>query len=205
MKYITTYFRTQGEGSPSLVLQQFLYRRVPVCLACMCLSKSKEGQDWAAVFVEEVKEWSDAADWTWIVKKMSRNPEALLTKIKTEIMMKTGCSHMVDLEWTVLVCIDSGFLIFGERTAAYWLMTSYGRGRLERISKYGYGEIEPGAGIILASGQIEVEKEIEAIQNCLCPEGMKEEDKATNRLREFARQVSEPSDDSAMILLLVGK
>ena len=52
MKYIITYYRTQGVGSPSLVLQQYLFREIPVCFVCVCSAENEQKRESASEFVK---------------------------------------------------------------------------------------------------------------------------------------------------------
>ena len=200
MKYIITYYRTQGVGSPSLVLQQYLFREIPVCFVCVCSAENEQKRESANEFVKNLSDWSDNIDWTGLVKSADRSPFAVRDALADVIEAANTNSLGA---WLVMLCIGQSFFLFGENMYVYWLTTSYGKGKLEKINAPCFGQMEAGAGIFLSSENLNPEKRMELAAVSLQPEKLREEKIAGRRLKEFGQRAFDEKDPVTLLLLML--
>lgn len=203
MKYITTYVRAQGEGAPSLVLQQFRYRNIPVCFACILWDKDSKASGTARRLSENMKIWADSADWVNIIRRGQRNPDLILEALAEELLQESvpqGLGECVC--YGLLLGIRSRFAIRGSGMYFYALASFYGGGRLKSLKAQGNLFLEAGAGLLLSCEEIDLQLFGDRIRECFRPDKIREEEGAGKHLREFAGQLQMQKSTSTMLLLL---
>lgn len=174
MKYITAYYRQQGEETPSLLLQQFVYRGVPVCFACLQTRKEE---------TKGIKEWVRSFSWEKAIKK----PERWLTKARGELeklfpFPEKSMFVLAVGEWILLSAATDG-------QGMYQVNSNFGRGVAQSMKDNFLGVIEPEVGVLLniSAREIVDEEKIreEKIGKVLCPGELRNDEQVEKRLQEL--------------------
>lgn len=210
MKYLTACYRQQGEGTPSLLLQQFQCRGVPVCFACLegtvaqgelphrnlpqgDLPKrnflqgdlsQREFSRPEGDALEEIKRWSRGFSWPKAVKR----PEYWLMRAQYEWENMSGGNR----NRTLLLAVGERILLLqGESGNKLYLINScYGRGRAGLRKEDFLGSMEPGVGVLMSSPDFAGKMEENQLGKALSPGELQCEEQMEKRLRELGGQAA---------------
>lgn len=193
MKYITAIHRQQGEGTPSLLLQQFVCRGVPVCFACLERAENEKSLSQGGLRREEmpgredtekIKSWLRNFPWPRAVKK----PEYWLSRARFEwesmSLREPGRMLLIAVgEWILLLQGERG-------NRMYLINSSYGRGRAGLIREDFMGNIEPEVGILMAASDFGEGADENKLGMVFCPGELRNEEQMEKRLRELGGQAA---------------
>lgn len=201
MKYITTYYRTQEEGTPSLVLLHFLYRDASVFFGC--ISREDCEQEGKVTFADRVREWSQRCNWVWLTKKMRYSRESVRRYMEREFpepeYEEDSRKHH---EWVMILCVEQHFIVLGDGFPIYQIMSHCGLGKLRKMSGCRQGRMESGVGILISSKEIDEEGQRSIATTCFQANKIRQEESAGSRLKEFACMHWDEGQQVALILML---
>lgn len=214
MYYLTAYYRKEREGLPSLVLQQFICRKIPVCFLCVCNSTE---------FTKKMRIWSMNFPWTRYIGRFQMKWSQIQTALKQQIseikQEKTeGEKDTADLNYTICLGVGNELSLLGNEMKVYHLSDEFGRGRVLPLSiGAGWnGRIETGAGLFLTYREDNAKY---PIGNLFKIGEIQNEEQAEHRLAEYAEnmrrgeEVGErdknidmaDTEDKALMILLCAK
>ncbi|MCM1191328.1 MAG: hypothetical protein NC123_06020 [Butyrivibrio sp.] len=204
MEYLTTCYRRQGESGCSLLLQQFLCRRTPVCFACLCTAESSGiCRDTA----ESLLNWSRGIPW----HRAAARPALWLKRFEkelTDITDLSGGAARRGRRLTLLLGVGEELLALGGGQNLFLLSTSFGRGRAVELPGQFRGCLEAGAGLLLATDGFLEGVDRRSLEETLGLREIRTEEQAERRLKELAAsggQTTIPGKEPAAAILLAGK
>ncbi len=217
MEYLTTCYRRQGEGGCSLLLQQYLYRQVPVCFACLCTAEGRKAKEDCRELAQLLLDWCRSISWHGAVRK----PDVWLERAGRELedIIENGAEASEDkrgeaqcsgrdsfeknaVRVTLLLGIGEELLILGGGQNVRLLNTSFGRGKVRELPGRLRGYLEPGAGILLATDGFLKNTAGESLSETLRLPEIRSPEQAKRRLREIALRRPDYEESSAAILLV---
>jgi len=217
MEYLTTCYRRQGEGGCSLLLQQYLYRQVPVCFACLCTAEGIQAGEDCRDLAQRLLNWCRGVSWHRAVKKpdmwlerAGRELEDIIESGAEASRNKRGeaqcrgrdCFEKKAVRVTLLLGVGDELLILGGGQNVRLLNTSFGRGKVRELPGRLRGCLEPGAGILLATDGFLKNTAGESLGETLRLPEIRSPEQAERRLREIALRQPEYEEPSAAILLV---
>lgn len=219
MKYLTTYYRRQGEGGCSLLLQQYVCRQAPVCFACLCTADGGDGGTLCRDMAERLREWSRRVPW----QRAAGRPGAWLERLERELedlledCGRVPLSHEMKMKLTLFLGIGEEILVLGGGQSLCLVSTSFGRGKVTKLPGQFRGRLEPGAGLLLATEAFMKNVEGKSLEEALRLWEIGTEEQAARRLKEIGTRqeswISEgtevqrkfPSREPAAAILLIGR
>lgn len=185
MEYLTAHYRRQEEGGCSLLLQQYLCRRVPVCFACLCTAEGEKGRRECGKLTESLLSWCRGVSWhraagrpgAWIGRLGGELEE--LTEAFGEDAGPDGVRH------SLLLGIGGEILALGGGQDLSLLSTFFGRGKLTALPGRFRGCLEPGAGILLATEGFMQNVGQKGMEEALGLREIGTEEQAARRLKEL--------------------
>lgn len=219
MEYVTACARQRGEREASLLLQQYLCRRVPACFACLCnvdLSadsggesglrteggkKEEKTEKQAGRYVTgQLRLWCRGFPWQkaarrpgkWL-KRAERELESLMSR-SIEAVRDSFPGQEASVLWGILLSVGEEVLIMGSGQEFSLLRMSLGKGTVTGLGGNLRGRLEPGAGILLATEGLSGE--------ALFLSGVQAEEQAGRCLRELIKQAGETDGGMAAVLLV---
>lgn len=205
MKYLTTCIRRQGESGSSLLLQQYLCRKTPVCFACLCTCRGENGGQAGRYITGRLLDWCRRFPWHRAVRRPEKWIVTAQKELEREIGVSqkrlhgegiTGQSHTMSLR--VLLCIGEEVLTMGNGQEVYLLGMSLGRGSVKRLGGSFRGSLEPGAGILLSADETAEADYSQELGGALRPSGLETEEQAARHLGEYMKRTG----NRAAILLI---
>lgn len=209
MKYLTAYYKRQGEHGCSLLLQHYLCGQVPVCFAALCTSEGGRCGEVCREATARLMGWCRSVPWHSAAKKT----DLWLRHREKELEEKLGCSGEEGpygdglpgdgeaVRTTLLLGVGEEISVLGGGQNVRLLSTSFGRGRVRKLPGQFRGSLEAGAGILLATDgflrSVEEDKMAEALH---LPE-IRTEEQAERRLKELMVHDRAGAGPSAAILL----
>lgn len=179
MEYLTACYRRQGEGGCSLLLQQYLCRRTPVCFACLCTAEGGEGSGICRDTAESLLQWSRKVPW----HKAAARPGRWLERFEKEL---ADLPAAAGVKLTLFLCMEEEILVLGGGQDLSLLSTSFGRGKAIGLPGQFRGHLEPGAGLLLATDGFLKNVEGKSLEEALRLPEIKTAEQAERRLRELA-------------------
>lgn len=204
MEYLTTCYRRQEEGGCSLLLQQYLCRRVPVCFACLCTAGGEACRGICRNTAESLLNWSRKVSW----HKAAARPASWMERLEgelTDLLEKTGATACDEMKLTLFLGIEEEILVLGGGQNLRLLSTSFGRGKTARLPGQFRGRLETGAGLLLATDGFLKNVEGKSLEEVLRLQEIKTAEQAERRIRELVLRGKTAGGDPTAAILLVGR
>lgn len=185
MDYLTTFYRRREEGGCSLLLQQYLCRRTPVCFGCLCTAESGADERKCGELAERLLLWCRGVPW----HRAAGRPGPWLGRLGGELvdLMETpaNAGKPGEIRYTLLLGIGEEILVLGGGQCLSLLSTSFGRGKLIGLPGQFRGRLEPGAGLLLATEGFMKNAKKRGMEEALQVWEMGTEKQAERHLREL--------------------
>lgn len=228
MNLITTAYWQTGQNHSALLLQQYQYRHVPICMIALCAGCDEAQGKTGAYLTGRLLQWFRHLSF----KRLARNPDgylsalesslqALLKQLDTELISCGLISQETLLPLSGILCSDDHFLLFirGKQNI-YLLNKGFGQSRLQFLS----GELAVGQpssnALILRQGILQQDVGLlfgtdtfcdqltdSEIRECLYVEELQGQDQVCRRLQELGNRAETLGgrDMSAALLLTRNK
>lgn len=208
MQYLINCIRRQGEGETSLLLQQYLCRKLPACFACLCTSKEESSGKAGRYFTGQLLLWCRRFPWhravrrpdIWLKRAERELAEEIrrsLKKIETEGLP----GQNMTVSWRILLGVGEEILIMGNGQKSFLLSMSMGRGVMTQLEGSFRGRLESGAGILMTTDNCLDCCEEEAAEVLLLSE-LQTKEQSERHLKELMNRVFEAREGDAAILLV---
>ncbi|MCM1057083.1 MAG: hypothetical protein NC517_05685 [Firmicutes bacterium] len=198
MEYLMTCYRRQGEGGCSLLLQQYVCRRTPVCFACLCTA---EDSGICRDTAESLWSWGRTAPW----HRAAGRPSYWMKRFEKELSDMPELSEAAQVskgrKLTLLLGIGEELLAMGGGQNLFLLSTSFGKGKAGRLPGQFRGYLEAGAGLLLATDGFLENTEERNLEEALGLREIRSEEQAEKRLKELAASGGPKEAPAAAILL----
>lgn len=210
MRYLTTCVIQRGEGETSLLLQQYLCRKIPACFACLCTCEGENRGEAGRYFTGQLLLWCREFPW----HKAAQRPERWLNRAEGELyaqirrsMEKIKSNHMsaqnTAVSWRVFLGVGEEVLIMGNGQKCFLLSMSLGRGAVTGMKGSFRGRLELGAGILMTTNDFfSCGKEA---AEALPLSELQTEEQAERHLRELMGSAKETHGRAAAAILLAAK
>lgn len=219
MKFITAYYWQQGEEAPnstSLLLQQLSRRKgeEELLLACVC-----EGSETAHTSVISSGYMTERLQ-VWFYEKAlpqcrsggTKRLPLLKEGLRRAILQTEGELGGICPPLCGLICIDSSLLLFHRGQPELYLLNSrFGKSNVRRLSagrealELQYGEIQKGAGILLATRDFCERVGEQDLRECLAVGEIHTKEQADKRLRELGGEAERRKAKNAAAVLALAK
>lgn len=219
MKFITSYYWRQGEDAPnstSLLLQQLSRRKgeEDILLACVC--EGGKAADTSVIasgyMTERLQVWFYEKALPQCSSGRTKRIPALKEGLCRTILQTDGELGGICPPVCGLLCTDSSFLFFYRGQPELYLLNSrFGKPNLRRLSAeretlgLQYGEIQKGAGVLLATHDFCQRVGKQALRECLAVREIHTKEQADKRLKELGGEAERRKVENAgAILVLAG-
>lgn len=205
MHIFTSHYYQQGRNYGTLLLQQYQYHCIPVCLLCLCHGENETQGKAGAYFTGRLLQWFRAQSLRHLVKSTENRLPILQDQLReliedTDKELKTSrlVSEEKNMDLAGILCVGEYFLLFFRgRQKIYLLNRSWGRGHIRCVSDemaYGsecdpvlrQGILQRDVGILLAAGSFCGHMTEQELRECLHVETVLSEEQAERHLRELA-------------------
>lgn len=207
MEYLTTCYRRQGEGGCSLLLQQYLCRRTPVCFACLCTAEGEESGRRCRDTVESLLNWSRKIPW----HRAAGRPGPWLKQLEgelTDLPEVSGTAAVCgEVKLTLFLAIGEEILALGGGQRLSLLSISFGRGKAVELPGQFRGCMEAGAGLLLATDGFLKKAEGKILEEALRLCEIRTSKQGERRLKELASEGQKiiPGKEPMAAILLIGR
>lgn len=185
MNLITSFYRRQREGAPSLFLFHFEVRRIPVCLVIMqeeSVPKDTEMSDVPGIY-ETAQHWLEEIDWGREVKR--HFPKIAVWEQKLQLLKERLGTGFEKRKHLIVLVVNEMLVMTANKYKAYHVYTDYGKSGFEDLGSSFSAFMEAGAGILLTSAGFTGEEDRKNAADILRMEEMRESTAAEHRLREY--------------------
>lgn len=196
MEYFTTYSWQEGGGS--LLLQEYLCRKIPACFAFLCSAEGERGRE----ISDRLLSWNRRFPW----HRAAREPGRWLERAEEELQEEMGAVRGPErFLWRLLVCVDQELLTLGNGYALYLLSGSFGQGSARRLGGSFRGCLEQEAGLLLAEEEFLENRPPQALAQVGRVWEIRTRLQADKRLKELAESGSGREGEPRTAILLLSK
>lgn len=165
MDFFAAHYRQQGENSPSILLQQYQYKRMQLLFGCICLGSGKGGRA-GGYMTERLLAWFRGLD----LRKLRRDREdgmGVLSQRLAAVIGETdrelrdaGLTKEGEVGLAGILCVEDSYILLRRGRAGICLInTGFGRTCLSRLLeggnkgalKKGQGSLQPELSLLLAT------------------------------------------------------
>lgn len=211
MRYLTICVRQRGERGTSLLLQQYLCRKIPVCFACLCTCKGENREEAGRYFTGQLLVWCHEFPWhkavhspeRWL-KRAEGELQAQIHRSTEEIRSNNMLAQNTGVSWRVLLGVGEEVLIMGDGQKCALLSMSMGRGAVTPMKGSFRGRLELGAGILMTTDDFFSCGEEKAAEALPLSE-LQTEEQAERHLRELMENEKETYGGGTAAILLAAK
>lgn len=219
MNFITSYYWQQGEGVPnatSLLLQQFSCEKRGRSIVFGCVCEGSKADDTSGIasgyMTERLQVWLYEEALAKCRNAQGRKLPTLGEGVRRTIWQTDGELGGICSSVCGLLCIDKRFLFFYRGQSELYLLNSrFGRANLTRLSArtegivLQWGEIQKGAGILLATHDFCQGVGEQSVRECLAVKEIDTKERADKRLKELGCEAERRKVRNAgAILVLAG-
>lgn len=211
MELFSGYYRRQEDNSVSLLLEQYVYRGLPVCLGCICAGAGSVGSRRGAEFVARLRDRFRESD----LRRAVRQPEKWMMErgreLEREAVEATGSPE--EVSFAGFLCIGESFLLFYRGCYGAYLCNTGLAGsavkpifeaRQEReVFAFRFGSMEPGIGILLTVKELEKILPQSRLEDCLSVGEIRSPEQTEKRVRELGMAAERQGSSIAALLLEV--
>lgn len=224
MNFITTTYWQTGQNHSALLLQQYQYRHVPICMIALCTGCDEPQGKAGAYLTGQLLQWFRRLSF----KQLARKPDGYLSALKSslQVLLKqldaelTSCgliSQEAFLPLSGILCSDNHFLMFTRgKQHIYLLNKGFGQSRLQFLSNeltvgqpsanaliLRQGLLQQDVGLLFGTNTFCDQLTDREIRECLYVEELQRQDQVGRRLQELGHRAEALGGrDMAAALLL---
>ena len=205
MHIFTSHYYQQGRNYSTLLLQQYQYRHMPICLICLSHGENESQGKAGAYFTGRLLQWFRGQSLGRLVK----SPENRLLTLQDQLRELIECtdaelkncsfgSAEKNMDLAGILCVGEDFLLFFRGQQKICLLNrSFGRSHIRCFSEemtddigcalvLRQGILQRDVGLLLATESFCGHMAEQELRECLHVETVLSEEQAERHLRELA-------------------